>query len=138
MRVFRGKRLPYAAIGASTLAVGKKILFVDDDEMWRKRLAASFQAAGYDMVTAQDASEAMAVSEQLELGAIVLDLNLDGEDGVMLLKFLKRNHPKTPVLIFTGVAHDQAAIQKMLKMGADQYLTKNSIEELIVAVSPYV
>ena len=113
-------------------------MFVDDDEMWRKRLSASFQAAGYDMVTAQDASEAMAVSEQLELGAIVLDLNLDGEDGVMLLKFLKRNHPKTPVLIFTGVAHDQAAIQKMLKMGADQYLTKNSIEELIVAVSPYV
>ncbi len=118
--------------------MGKKILFVDDDEMWRKRVSVSFESAGYDVVTAKDASEAMTLSEQVKPAVIVLDLNLDGEDGAVLLKFLRYNHPGVPILLFTCVDHDQPSIQKLLKMGADQYLPKTSMEELIVAVGPYV
>ncbi len=116
----------------------KKILFVDDDELWRKRVAASFSLAGHEVVTAADASEAMDLSETAHPGVIVLDINLNGEDGVMLLKFLKRNHPNTPVLIFTGVTHEEPAVRKMLQLGADLYLSKPGIEQLIVAVGPYV
>ncbi len=118
--------------------MGKKILFVDDDESWRKRVTASFANAGYEVVVAQDASEAMSLSEEEGLGVIVLDLNLNGEDGVILLKFLKRNHPKLPVFIFTGVHHDDESIRKMLALGAEQFLPKPSVEQLIVAVGPYV
>ncbi len=117
--------------------VGKKILFVDDDEMWRRRVAASLTAAGYDPVAAADASEAMALSEKAHPSVIVLDINLNGEDGVMLLKFLKRNHPKIPILVFTGVGHQQAEIQNILKLGAEQYLAKTNVDQLIVAVGAY-
>jgi len=118
--------------------VAKKILFIDDDEMWCKRAVASFAAAGYDAVTARDGSEALALSEQAHPSVIVLDINLNGEDGTMLLKFLKRNHPKIPILIFSGVEHDEASIRKLIQLGADLYLPKPSVEELIVAVSPYM
>ncbi len=117
--------------------MAKKILFVDDDELWRKRVTASFGSAGLEIVTAQDASEAMALCEEAHPAVIILDVNLNGEDGIMLLKFLKRNHPHTPILLYTAVHHDKADIEKMLKLGADQYLPKASIEELLVAVSAY-
>ncbi len=116
----------------------KKILFVDDDEMWRKRVTASFATAGYEVVTAADASEAMTLSEQAHPSVIVLDINLNGEDGVMLLKFLKRNHPKTPILVFTGVEHQDEEVRNILKIGAERFLRKTSIDELIVAVGPYL
>lgn len=118
--------------------MARKILFVDDDEMWRKHVTASLTAAGYEVVTAKDGSEAMALSEKSHPALIILDIDLEGEDGVMLLKFLRRNHPKVPIVVFTGVQHDEAQTRSMLKAGANQYLAKSSVEELIVAVGSYI
>jgi DNA-binding response OmpR family regulator len=117
--------------------MGKKILHVDDENEWRTMVATCLEAAGYELVTAHDASEAMAKAEGVELGLIILDLNLAGENGMMLLKFLKRNHPDAPILLYTGTPHDDAAIRTMLKEGADQYLQKGAMEELILTVGGY-
>jgi len=106
--------------------------------MWCKRVTASFATAGYEVVTARDASEALDLSEKAEPAVVILDANLNGEDGIMLLKFLKRNHPKLPVIVFSGVGHDDDSIRKMHELGADLYLPKTSVEELIVAVGPYM
>jgi DNA-binding response OmpR family regulator len=116
----------------------KKVLFVDDDEMWRTRVGVSFAQADYETLMAKDASEAMALADKNPLGLIVLDINLDGENGLILLKFLRRNHPGVPILVFSGIAHDDAAVRSMLEAGADQYLSKTSIEELIVTVGAYI
>jgi DNA-binding response OmpR family regulator len=116
----------------------KKVLFVDDDETWRKRVVASLGQAGYEVLAAKDATEAMALAESNPLGLIILDVNLDGENGLMLLKFLRRNHPGIPIMLFSCIEHDDAAVRSMLEMGADQYLPKSSIDELIVAVGSYM
>jgi two-component system, response regulator FlrC len=116
----------------------KKVLFVDDDETWRKRVSASFAQADYEVLTAENASEAMALAETNPLGLIVLDVNLDGESGLILLKFLRHNHPGVPIMLFSCVEHDDAAIRSMLEMGADQYLPKSSMDELIVTVGSYM
>ena len=117
--------------------MGKKILHVDDENEWRAMVATCLQAAGHDVLTANDASEAMAKAEGVELGLIILDLNLAGENGMMLLKFLRHNHPGTPILLYTGTEHDDAQIRAMLKEGADQYLQKGSMDELIITVGGY-
>ncbi len=116
----------------------KKVLFVDDDETWRKRVQTSFAQADYEVVAAKNASEALALAETNPLAVIVLDINLQGEDGLMLMKFLRHNHPGVPVLLFSCLGHDDAAIRSMLEMGADQYLSKNSMEELLVTVGTYM
>lgn len=114
-----------------------KVLFIDDDPNWREIALTALQGAGYSVVTAQDASEAMERAEGIELGLIILDLNLAGESGLTFMKYLRQNLPDVPILIFTGMEHDDSTVRAMLDQGADQYLRKGSFEELIVTVGSY-
>jgi DNA-binding response OmpR family regulator len=117
--------------------MSRKVLFIDDDPHWREIAAVALADAGHDVLTAADATEGMQKSEGGEIGLIVLDLNLAGESGLMLMKYLNRNHPGVPILLFTGMEHDDAAVRTMLEQGADQYLQKRSVDELIVTVGGY-
>jgi DNA-binding NtrC family response regulator len=112
----------------------KKILFVDDENDWREVAEMYLKDSGYEVLTARDGTEAMSRTEGVTLGLIILDLNLAGENGLMLMKFLKRNHPDVPIILYTGQEHSSAAIQDMLKQGAQQYVRKGTLGELLKAV----
>ncbi|HVV02449.1 MAG TPA: response regulator [Verrucomicrobiae bacterium] len=114
--------------------MGKKILFVDDEPEWRMTVEVWLKDMQYEVLLASDASEAMTKAEGEKLGLIILDLNLAGEKGISLVKYLRRNHPEVPILLYTGLQHDDFQITKMLEQGAHQYLQKGSREELINAV----
>jgi DNA-binding response OmpR family regulator len=114
-----------------------KVLFIDDDPAWREIAGTSLQDAGYSVVVAKDASEAMQIGQGLNLGLIILDLNLDGESGLNFMKYLRHNHPDVPILLYTGMEHDDTTVRAMIDQGADQYLRKGSPEELIVTVGTY-
>ena len=115
----------------------KTILYVDDEADWRAMVTVALEAAGFTILAVKDASEAMAKAEGVALGLVILDLSLAGESGIMLLKFLRRNYPDAPVLLYTGLEHDEPAILAMLDQGAHQYLRKGSMEELILRVGEY-
>ncbi len=112
----------------------KQILFVDDEPEWRTIVTEGLKAVGHRVVTAQDASEALQYSEGLHLGLIILDINLAGEDGLMLMRYLRVNFPGVPILLYTGRDHDDTTIQRMLTQGAVQYVRKGPMEELVRAV----
>jgi DNA-binding response OmpR family regulator len=117
--------------------MSKQVLLIDDDKVWLKLATGSLQNAGYSVLGALDASEALQKAGNAELGLIVLDLNLAGESGLILMKFLRRNHPDVPILLCTAMDHDDSTIRAMLDMGADQYVHKGSPEEFLVTVSTY-
>ena len=114
--------------------VVKKILYVDDEQTWREMVAEALKAVGHEVLTAKDASEAMEQSDGINLGLIILDLNLAGESGLMLMRFLRRNHPTIPILLYTGQDHDEERVRSMLLQGAAQYLRKGTMKELVQAV----
>src|SRR4029077_16334400 len=118
--------------------MGQKVLFVDDDKDWREIVAASFEMAGYEIITVADASEGMIRAEEEQLRLIILDVNLAGENGLVLLRFMKRNYPDVPVLIFTGMDHDDAAVRGMLAEGAAEYVPKTTVEQLLVTAGGYL
>jgi DNA-binding response OmpR family regulator len=111
-----------------------KVLFIDDENDWRFMATEYLQDAGYEVLTARDASEATAHVQTVNPDLIILDLNLAGVSGIPLLRILKELHPETPVLIYTGIEHDEAAIAHLIAQGADHYLPKRTMGEMLTAV----
>lgn len=108
----------------------KTVLFVDDEGDWRFIAGECLRDAGFNILTAKDEAEALRRMETVKLDAIILDLNLGGQNGLLLMELLKQRHPGVPILIYTGMDHNDRAITQMLKNGAKKYLRKGSMTEL--------
>jgi len=102
----------------------------DDDKGWREIVSVVFEDAGYEVLTAKDATEAMRLTEGVQLASIILDLNLNGEDGLELMKFFQCNQSGVPVILYTGMSHDDDTILAMLRQGAHQYVRQRPIGRL--------
>ncbi|HWX23113.1 MAG TPA: response regulator [Candidatus Binatia bacterium] len=112
----------------------KKILFVDDEPDWRQIPIIFLKDAGYEVLTAKDPADAVAQAKNAKLDLIILDVNLAGQSGVDLLKVLKKDHATVPFILYTGMEHDDQTVQTMLQAGADLYLRKTTMEEMLRAV----
>jgi len=112
----------------------KKILFVDDEDDWRYMATMYLTDSGYEVWTARNSAEALRQAGRVRPDLIILDLNLGGESGLVVMKLLKEKHPGVPVLLYTGMEHDDAAVQAMLREGAQQYLRKTTMGEMLKAV----
>jgi len=114
--------------------MGKRILCVDDEKDWRTVVETALKDAGHHVAIAADATEALAKADDFRPELLILDLNLAGESGIMLMKFLKANYPGLKVLLYTGMEQDGEAIKKALEQGAQSYLRKGSSEQLLSEV----
>ncbi len=112
-----------------------RILFVDDDRDWRLMVTAALESAGYDVMAVAGAREALLQTGDVNVDLILLDLDLGGENGLMLMKHLKRHHPQAPVILFTGLPHHtEADVEAMKAHGAAHYLRKGSMTELLETI----
>jgi DNA-binding NtrC family response regulator len=102
---------------------GKQVLIVDDDEKIRSVLAECLTEGGYRVSLAQDGKEGLRAALLGDADLVILDLSLPGFDGLELLRSLKESKPDLPVIIITGYASMQSALQAM-KLGAYDYITK--------------
>ena len=111
-----------------------KILYIDDESEWRRVVGIFLKLAGFGVFTARDGSEAMRLAESERPDAIVLDVNLAGEDGGELIGYLKAIDPDVPIILYTGLDHDTDATQRLLDLGAVQYLRKGNLRDLVKGV----
>jgi two-component system, cell cycle response regulator len=102
---------------------GEKILLADDDRQLREMLQEFLAAQRYEVTAAADGHEALAALEQQEFALALLDLMLPGCSGLELLSRLKARTPDTEVILCTGYAGLESAIQA-LRLGAYDYLIK--------------
>jgi len=113
-----------------------KILIADDHAIVRRGLK-QIVSEQPDMIVGGEAENAREVLEMVRSNnwnVIVLDINMPGRSGLEVLKELKREHPKLPVLVLSVHPEDQYGI-RMLKAGAAGYLTKDSApDELVSAI----
>jgi DNA-binding response OmpR family regulator len=114
------------------------ILFVDDDKYWRDRVSACLAEAGFDVLAASDGSEAMRKAAGSSLGLMIVDEDLAGESGVTLTKFLRRNHPDVPTMLYTSNRHIPHQTPDMMSQAANRCLPKGSMTDLLANVAYYV
>jgi two-component system, response regulator RegA len=108
------------------------ILIVDDDEVFRNRLARAFVERGYDVRTAGDYDAAVAQAQGDSPELAVLDLKMPGRSGLELVKALREIDPATKMLVLTGYGSIATAIDAV-RLGATYYLAKPADADDIVA-----
>ncbi len=117
-----------------------RILIADDHAVVRQGLkqilAEAFKRAVIGEAT--NSQEALERVWKEPWDVVILDLTMPGRNGLEVLKEIKRDRPKLPVLILSMHPEDQFAV-RLLKAGASGYMTKESApEELVGAVKKAV
>ena len=100
-----------------------RILVVDDEEIARKNLAHILMKENYEVWTRPDAETALQDLAASEFDVVLTDLRMGQLGGMDILETVKKRHPETRVIIITGYASVQSAIDA-IKKGAFNYIAK--------------
>jgi two-component system response regulator AtoC len=101
----------------------EKILIVDDEPFICENLQRILQEEQYDTVVALEGERALSILENELIDLVFLDLNLPDLPGLEVLKRIKEEDPDLLVIIITGFASVESAVEA-LKMGAYDYIKK--------------
>jgi DNA-binding response OmpR family regulator len=99
------------------------VLVVDDEELVVRSIAAYLEADGVHAEVAGDAREGERLWRELRPDAVVLDVRLPGASGLDLLRKMRLDADRTPVVLLSGLDTVDDRIVG-LEFGADDYLTK--------------
>jgi DNA-binding NtrC family response regulator len=112
-----------------------RILIVDDELVVRDSLQKWFDSEGYDAGAVSSGREALFAVQQKQYDLVLLDIKMPGMDGMELQKKLREVDSDLTVVIMTGYASVETAVEA-LKMGAYDYITKPvDPDELVHLVS---
>jgi len=100
-----------------------RILVVDDEEIARENLGHVMTKAGHEVALAADGSEAATLLGESEFDLIMTDLRMKGMDGMEVLRQTKRLWPDAEVIVITGYASVETAVDAM-REGAYHYVAK--------------
>jgi len=100
-----------------------RILIVDDELVVRDSLGKWFTSEGYTAKPAGGAREALEILQQMQFDLALIDIKMPGMDGMELQSRLREADPDLTVIIMTGYAAVDTAVQA-LKRGAYDYITK--------------
>jgi DNA-binding response OmpR family regulator len=115
-----------------------KVLIVDDDRELTDLLQFAFQRAGFSPVIAHDSPTALRHFDADRPELVVLDINLGAWNGLDLLRELRRNATRVPIVMLTALDSEEDKIRG-LELGADDYITKPfSHRELIARVRAHL
>jgi DNA-binding NarL/FixJ family response regulator len=122
------KRKDYHDTGKS------RILIVDDHTVVRQGLMLLINQEP-DLVVcaeAENATEALKIIEEQQVDLAIVDISLDGTNGIQLTERIKSQYPTIPVLVLT--MHDEALyVKRAFQAGAKGYVTKHEAADTIIA-----
>jgi len=112
-----------------------RILLVDDEEQFVQALSERLTLRGYDVTTSLSGEDSLEKLKHYNYEVVILDIAMPGLDGVTTLREIKKFKPLTEVIMLTGHATVETAIEGM-KLGAADYLVKPcDTEELMAKIN---
>jgi DNA-binding NtrC family response regulator len=99
------------------------LMLVDDEERFLSTTGKLISRMGYTVVTAAGGVEALEKLRTHQVHVVILDVKMPGMDGISTLKEIKLRYPMVEVIMLTGHATMESAIDG-LKSGASDYLMK--------------
>ncbi|MDI6816899.1 MAG: response regulator transcription factor [Actinomycetota bacterium] len=112
-----------------------QILVIEDDPLIRETLAYSLKGAGFDVATAENGTDGLALLKDSNADLVLLDLLLPEIDGFEVCKNIRSFNEDVPVIMITALDDRQSKL-KGFSLGADDYITKPfSVEELVARIN---
>lgn len=111
-----------------------RVLIADDHAILREGLKQILSACS-DIVVGGEAGngmEALKILREGKWNVLILDMSMPGRSGIELIRQIRTEHPKLPILILSMHKEDQYAV-RTLKAGASGYLSKDSASSQLVA-----
>jgi two-component system response regulator RegA len=99
------------------------VLFVDDDDVFRERLARALRERGLHVEAARDALSALALAQAGSFDSALIDLAMPGIKGMELLRKLHARFPAARLIVLTGYGSIASTLEAV-RSGASDYLTK--------------
>ncbi|MBM3792101.1 MAG: response regulator, partial [Acidobacteria bacterium] len=100
-----------------------KVLLVDDERDFIDVLTKRLRKRKLDLRVALSGEEAVRAVQEKPVDVVVLDMRMPGMDGLQTLREIKRMNPMIEVIMLTGHANVEAAVEG-LELGAFDYLMK--------------
>ena len=102
---------------------GGHILIIDDEASLRQTMARILQRSGYEVTTASNGKEGLALVSEHPFDLLYLDIRMPDINGLELLKTIHTKFPDLPIILFTAQPDLNSAVEA-LRRGATDYLLK--------------
>ena len=113
---------------------GPHILVVDDEDRFRTNLVKMLTAEGLSVAAAAGGVEALELLERQPIDVALVDIRMPGMDGLETLAHLKKLAPDLEVIMLTGHASIQAAMEINRLGGYDYLLKPYPLEDLLLKI----
>lgn len=114
----------------------QRILIVDDEDDICMILSYSLTQAGYEVLTAHSAEEALPMVKSQQPDLILLDIMMDGMSGTQMVSYMREHGMLTMPVIFLTALGDETNVLKGFSLGADDYIAKPfHIQEVLARVA---
>jgi len=111
-----------------------RVLLVDDETDYLEVLSRRLKKRNVNAAGVPSGKEALRYLETIPVDVVVLDVRMPEMDGIQVLREIKKSHPLVEVIMLTGHASLEVAIEGM-RLGAFDYLMKPAdIDELLYKV----
>ena len=115
----------------SPAPVRMRVLVVDDDVNQLQSIKRYLNTAGLSVITCNSTAEAILALDGIPIDAVISDIQMPGESGIMLIKWVDTNLPEIPVFAMTAYGSDEI-YRDVLQHGAVVYLEKPVDLKLLV------
>lgn len=113
----------------------KRILVVDDNDLFRESIVETLRRKGYNLSSARDGHDALDQLKNAEYDLVISDMKMPGMTGIELLEQIRKFNTDVPFLIITAYGAIETAVEAM-KKGAFDFIQKsdNLLSQLEITV----
>lgn len=108
-----------------------KVLAIDDEQVVLDSVRKVLEAENFDVETAAESVKGLELALGEDFDLVITDIRMPVIGGMRILRDIKRAKPSVPVMIFTGYATVQSAVQSM-KLGAADFIEKPFTPDMLV------
>src|ERR1700675_1085316 len=100
----------------------RRILIVEDDEIFLRPLQRTLEVAGYDVSVTPSGEEALDALKGDDVDLVLTDKRLPGMDGVELVRRIRADHPDLAVIVMTAYGTIESAVEAVRRGGRGSLL----------------